>query len=78
MTLSFVATYENGVLKPEQPLPLKDHERVRVTIEAHEPQRDRARIETAVEAVRRTYGLIPWHGNLETLDRLPMDPEFER
>ena len=28
------ATYENGVLKLDRPLPLKDHERVRVTVEA--------------------------------------------
>ena len=27
------AIYENGVLKLEQPLPLKDRERVRVTVE---------------------------------------------
>jgi predicted DNA-binding antitoxin AbrB/MazE fold protein len=77
MTLSIAATYENGVLKPEQPLPLKEHARVRVTIEAHEPERDRARIEAAVAAVRRTYGIIPWHADLETLDRLAMDPEFD-
>lgn len=32
------AIYENGVLKLEQPLPLKDRERVRVTVQslAHE------------------------------------------
>ncbi len=28
------ATYENGVLKLDQPLPLKDKERVRVTVES--------------------------------------------
>jgi len=28
------ATYENGVLKLEQPLPLKEHEKVRVTVES--------------------------------------------
>ena len=28
------ATYENGVLKLEQPLPLKDQEHVRVTVES--------------------------------------------
>jgi hypothetical protein len=27
------AIYENGVLKPERPLPLKDREKVRVTVE---------------------------------------------
>lgn len=28
------ATYENGVLRPERPLPFKDRERVRVTVES--------------------------------------------
>jgi len=33
MSLTVEATYENGVLKPSQPLPLKDHEKVVVTIQ---------------------------------------------
>ena len=33
MTLTIEAIYENGVLKPTQPLPLKERERVQVTIE---------------------------------------------
>jgi predicted DNA-binding antitoxin AbrB/MazE fold protein len=28
-----IATYENGVLRPDQPLPIKDQEKVRVTVE---------------------------------------------
>ena len=28
MTLTVEAVYENGVLKPAQPLPLKEHEKV--------------------------------------------------
>src|SRR5260370_7191041 len=76
MTLNITATYENGVLKPEQPLPLKEHARVRVTIEAHEPERDRARIEAAVAALRRTYRIIPWHRDLETLHPFAMYPDF--
>ena len=34
MTLTIEATYENGVLKPAQPLPLLEHEKVRITVEA--------------------------------------------
>ena len=34
MTLTIEAVYENGVLKPAQPLPLQERETVRVTIEA--------------------------------------------
>lgn len=33
MTITVDATYENGVLKPAQPLPLSEHEKVRVTVE---------------------------------------------
>jgi predicted DNA-binding antitoxin AbrB/MazE fold protein len=32
MTLTVEATYENGVLKPAQPLPLREFERVEVMI----------------------------------------------
>jgi predicted DNA-binding antitoxin AbrB/MazE fold protein len=31
--LTIEAVYEDGVLKPSQPLPLKEHETVRVTVE---------------------------------------------
>jgi predicted DNA-binding antitoxin AbrB/MazE fold protein len=37
MTLTIDAIYENGVLKPKEPLPLKDHEKVRVTVELARP-----------------------------------------
>lgn len=33
MTITVDATYEDGVLKPAQPLPLSEHEKVRVTVE---------------------------------------------
>lgn len=33
MPITIEAVYQNGVLKPVQPLPLKEHERVRVTVE---------------------------------------------
>jgi len=33
MTITIDATYEQGVLKPSQPLPLREHEVVRVTVE---------------------------------------------
>ena len=32
MTLTIEAVYENGVLKPAQPLPLKEQERVQLTV----------------------------------------------
>ena len=73
MNFTVVATYENGVLKPEQPLPLQERDKVRVTIETAEQEP----VQAKVEAVRRTYGLIPWKRDLETLERLALDPEFD-
>ena len=37
MAITVEAVYANGVLKPSQPLPLKEHEKVRVTVEAGQP-----------------------------------------
>jgi predicted DNA-binding antitoxin AbrB/MazE fold protein len=66
MALTIEAVYENGVLRPVQalPLPLKEHERVQVTIHAQQPD--------MVEA----YGLLGWKGDAETLRRIALDPEF--
>ena len=64
MTLTIEAVYEGGVLKPAQPLPLKEHEQVEITI--HSP----------VSVARQTAGMIPWAGDAETLERIASDPEF--
>jgi predicted DNA-binding antitoxin AbrB/MazE fold protein len=64
MSIIVDATYENGVLKPVGPLPFKEHEKVRITVE---PQTSLA---------RRTAGMLPWSGDAETLRRLAQDPEF--
>ena len=64
MTLTVEAIYENGVLKPAQPLPLEEHETVRITIE---PQRSWA---------ERTAGLLEWTGDPEVLRRIAEDDEF--
>ena len=58
------ATYENGVLKPAQPLPQGEHEKVSVTVEPE------------VDWVDRTYGLLKWTGDPETLRRIAEDPEL--
>ncbi len=69
MELSIEATYEDGVLKPASPLPLKEHETVRVTIV------DKA--ERRVDRVRATAGLVAWNGDAETLERIALDAEFD-
>ncbi len=63
MTLTVEAVYENGVLKPAQPLPLKEQEKVSITIRP------------AISIARQTAGLVRWTGDLEALDSLISDPE---
>jgi predicted DNA-binding antitoxin AbrB/MazE fold protein len=70
MALTVEAVYENGVLKPTQPLPLQENERVRVSI--YTP----ADVESALEAVQRSYGLLGWTGDSETIRRVAEDDEF--
>ena len=64
MTITFDATYEDGVLKPAEPLPLKEHEAVRVTLEPK------------VSVARQTAGMITWNGDAEILRRIAEDDEF--
>lgn len=65
MAIVIQAVYQDGVLKPAEPLPLKDNEKVRITLE------------TALDRVRATYGLLGWKGDAETLRRIALDPEFD-
>jgi predicted DNA-binding antitoxin AbrB/MazE fold protein len=64
MTLTVEAVYEDGVLKPTQPLPLADHAKVRVTIHAE------------TSPLVQAYGMMGWTGDAETLERIALDPEF--
>ena len=59
------AVYENGVLKPARPLPLKEKEHVRLTVEPDD------------DPVGRTYGLLHWTGDPETLRRFALDPALD-
>jgi predicted DNA-binding antitoxin AbrB/MazE fold protein len=63
MTLTVEAVYENGVLKPAQPLPLKEQEKVRVTVQ------------TDSRPPGRAYGIAGWTGPVEDLDRLIEDAD---
>ncbi len=55
------ATYENGVLKPDRPLPLDEHQKVQITIH------------TASNRVRATAGLISCK-DAEFIERVALDP----
>ncbi|MBW3540326.1 MAG: antitoxin family protein [Planctomycetes bacterium] len=69
MTIVVEATYENGVLKPSEPLPLNEREKVRVTIDHDADWR--------VHRVRATAGLLGWTGDAETVERIALDPELD-
>lgn len=64
MSITINAVYENGVLRPKEPLLLQEHEQVTITIHS----------DTSV--ARQTAGMIPWAGDAETLEQLATDPEF--
>jgi predicted DNA-binding antitoxin AbrB/MazE fold protein len=64
MTLTIEAIYENGVLKPTEPLPFQEHEKVTITIQP------------AISLARQTAGMVPWTGDVETLERITRDSEF--
>jgi predicted DNA-binding antitoxin AbrB/MazE fold protein len=65
MPLTVEAIYENGVLKPTGPLPLKEHEKVRITIEP------------LTNWVQETYGILGWKGSPEELRRLALHPDLD-
>jgi predicted DNA-binding antitoxin AbrB/MazE fold protein len=65
MTLTVKAISENSVLKPAQPLPLKQHERIQLTVHA------------AGNSVTETAGMVQWIGDHETLRRFAEDVEFD-
>jgi predicted DNA-binding antitoxin AbrB/MazE fold protein len=64
MPITVEAIYENGVLKPSQPLPLEEHETVRITIEPR------------ISWAERTAGMLQWTGDPEVLRRIAEDDEF--
>jgi predicted DNA-binding antitoxin AbrB/MazE fold protein len=63
MAFEVEATYENGVLRPDQPLPLREHERVTVSVKS------------SVDCVRDSYGSVPTPSDLGALDYLTNSPE---
>jgi predicted DNA-binding antitoxin AbrB/MazE fold protein len=64
MSITVEAVYENGVLKPAEPLPFKEHEKVSVTVRP------------AISFARQSAGMLKWTGDWEVLDRIIRDPEF--
>jgi predicted DNA-binding antitoxin AbrB/MazE fold protein len=71
MAITVEAVYENGTLKLTQPLPFKEQERVRVTVETQASP-----IASAVDRVRATAGLIGWTGDPEVFRQIAEDDAF--
>jgi predicted DNA-binding antitoxin AbrB/MazE fold protein len=68
MAITVEAVYENGVLKPTQPLPVLP-EGARLWLTLH--------VEAEENCVQRSYGLLGWTGDSETVRRVALDPEFD-
>ena len=64
MTLKVEAIYENGSLMLAEPLPLKEHQKVTVTIDSELSWAD------------RTAGMLKWPGDFEVLRQIAEDDEF--
>ena len=65
MALTIEAVYENGVLKPKEPLPFKEQEQVRIIIAPKS------------NWVQESYGICGWKGSAEEAERLATDPELD-
>jgi predicted DNA-binding antitoxin AbrB/MazE fold protein len=65
MAITIDAVVENGLLRPTQPLPFKENQRVRVTIQPKE------------NWVQESFGLCGWKGDVEDLRRLALSPDFD-
>ena len=65
MTITVDAIYENGVLKPAEPLPLQEHERVRLSVE------------TGLTWAERTAGMMGWKGSAEEAEYFAKSPELD-
>jgi predicted DNA-binding antitoxin AbrB/MazE fold protein len=66
MVITIEAIYENGVLKPARPLPLKEQEQVQVTVRKPGSLAD------------QTYGIIGWTGDADLFDRLLQESNTDR
>jgi predicted DNA-binding antitoxin AbrB/MazE fold protein len=65
MSLEFDAVYENGILKPDHPLPLAERQRVRVVV--NDP----------VAELHRLCSLMQWKGDPEVVRAIAEDIELD-
>jgi predicted DNA-binding antitoxin AbrB/MazE fold protein len=65
MILTVEATYENGTLRPAEPLPLKESQKVLVTVQ------------TQPADILQAYGILGWKGDAETVEHFALAPELD-
>ena len=65
MEVQVEAVYEGGVLKVQEPLPLREGQRVKVVVQV------------PASRARQSQGLIRWTGDPETLRRFAEDPDLD-
>jgi len=65
MGITVEATYENGVLKPAEPLPWKEGEKVCVAVSSLD------------SPLLKAYGIMGFTGSAELAEYFAMDPELE-
>ena len=75
MTITVDAVYEQGVLRPVQPLALREHEKVRVTVEPSASTRaiDSVPIEPGREPIWERLAKLAASVPADQLAKLPMD-----
>ena len=64
MTITIEAVYENGVLKPAQPLPLEERQKVQITLE------------TGKSPLLEAYGIMGFKGTAEQAEYFALHPEL--
>ena len=64
MAITVEAVYENGVLKPSQPLPWKEGERVRIAVSSLD------------SPILKAYGIMGFQGTAEEAEYFALDPEL--
>src|SRR5262249_16857024 len=67
VAITLEAVYEKGTLQLPRTLPLQEHQKVHVTIH----------ILAEEDRVRKTYGLLGWTGDSETVQRVALDAELD-
>jgi predicted DNA-binding antitoxin AbrB/MazE fold protein len=64
MSFEVEAIYEAGILKLDRPLPLDEHQRVKIVVQEQ------------LSIARQTYGIIGWTGEQDVVRKIALDPEF--